>query len=199
MRLIGGSERDDLARELAFWPWFWGTGIRSFWDRWLVLHVGIGLALALGVSGALSSIALTVFIPFASVLVGLAFAWGGNAMAVLQTDELHEIGNHPLKRDAYRDWVFSYQVAILVIVSVLVVWALAGVGLSDRLAQVVVCWRIPIRMTGRAAIFALSSIAVRECWSVVLGAQAMLLAKNRYRLEKEAAAKTAGGSGTSNT
>lgn len=175
----------DMQRELAFWPWFARTGVRTLVDAWLVIHVGIGFALATAVTPALSQVAQNVFLPFASVLVGLAFAWGGNAMAVLQSRELHEIGKQPVASDAYRDWVFQYQFAILVVMLVLVVWALAALGVTDRVAQLIPHQSLTAcRLAGRTAAFALSSVAIRESWSVVLGVHSMLLAQNRYRLEQ---------------
>lgn len=181
------TPRPGAEDELAFWPWFASTGVRSLVDRWLVGHMLVGVGLAFAVSGTLSSVAVTAFLPFASVLVGLAFAWGGNAMAVLQSPELHEIGNQPVGPGAYRDWVFSYQLAILILLATLAVWGFAALGLYDRAILLIPReWHTSSRLAGRASIFALSSMAVRESWAVVLGTQAMLLAQNRYRLEKKA-------------
>lgn len=177
----------DPTRELEFWHWLRIVGLCSLCDTWLLLHVILGAILGTVVRDPLSKIALTVFLPFASVLVGLAFAWGGNAMAVLQSPELHEIGNQGATPDAYRNWVFSYQLAILVILTALVLWALAALGVSDDIYRLAPqYWRVAGRMAGRTAAFAFSSIAIRESWNVVLGAQAMLLAQNRIRLEKGA-------------
>jgi hypothetical protein len=179
----------NFEHELDFWQWLWPTGLRTLADRWLALHVVVGGAVAAAVDKPLSGIALTVFLPFASVLVGLAFAWGGNAMAVLQSDELHTIGSQPGAPNGYRDWVFAYQLAILVILVVLVVWTLAALGVSDVLARIFPRRGLPIHTSGRVAAFALSSIAVRESWNVVLGAQGQLIAKHRLRIEREAARK----------
>lgn len=181
-----GSEQAhmSLEGELAFWPWLWRSGLRKLADPYLALHALVGLLLALGVSRHVSQIAQNVFLPFASVLVGLAFAWGGNAMALLQSKELHAIGSHPVNPGAYRDWVFSYQLAILVILVVLVVWGVAALGMSDDLTLLIPGpWRAPAKIAGRIAAFGLSSMAIRESWSVVLGVHSMLLAQDVYRRE----------------
>jgi hypothetical protein len=183
-----GATRPNTDRDLEFWRWFRQCGFRSFADRWAVVHLAVGAALAVGVPGSLSSVASSVFLPFASVLVGLGFAWGGNAMAVLQSDELHDLGSHPVNPNAYRGWVFSYQAALLVITAVLVVWTLAALEVGDRLAPV-----IPEKLrgitilVGRGAAFALSSAAIRESWQVVLGAQSMLIAQHTLRAARKAA------------
>ena len=80
----------------GFWQWFltwrWDVpGIYKFWDRWLIVHLAIGLILAWVVLVPLVEASKTVRLPLASVLVGLSFAWAGNAQALLQTAEMKSL------------------------------------------------------------------------------------------------------------
>lgn len=178
------ESRDSIERrvraELDFWRWFAERGLRSFWDRWLVVHLLIGIALAFLVRERLSEVAKVAFLPFASILVGLAFAWGGNAVAVLQTPEMQLVGSHPEDPTRYRSWVFSYQLAILVILVTLLVWALLAVGIANE--HPLLFRHEAARVVGRTAAFALSSIAVRECWQVVLTTHRILLQRRMLQV-----------------
>ena len=83
-------------RSISFWNWFFrGSGGKLGYsrlvNRWLLLHLAVGIALAWIIPASLSSAADSVLLPLVGVLVGLCFAWAGNAQALLQAQELKEL------------------------------------------------------------------------------------------------------------
>lgn len=162
-----------------FWDWlFRGThgrrpGYRRFVDKWLLLHVVVGVCLSIFVKHPLPDVALAVLLPLAGVFVGLSFAWAGNAQTVLQSPEVEELmRHHPGGRV---DYIYSFQASILLILASLVAWGLMGLGIPDL-------GRMPfVQYAYASLLFFLASMTVRECWSVVLGAQLLILARLEIR------------------
>lgn len=167
----------------GYWGWFlFGSGsepgYKRLVNRWAYLALIVGGLVASAVDVPLDSCASAVFLPLAGVLVGLAFAWAGNAQALLQSDEIHEMADeHP---GGFVEYVYTYQTSILSILVVLVLWGLAGMKVFDGqygIAGVYPAWY----WLTKASLFAFSSIAIRECWQVVLGAQWMLISQKEIR------------------
>lgn len=163
-----------------FWPWFLGgSGFRGNWraflDRWLIVHAVVGVVAAWLVPVPLAEAAKSVLLPLAGVFVGMSFAWIGNALAILQSDELARLVD--VSDGGIEDYVHPYQSAILAILVTLVAWGLAALGVFDRSCS----WNCPpqIYFAVSASLFALASITLRECWHVVSAAQ-MLLLTQRY-------------------
>lgn len=170
---------------LSYWDWFFKgsggkPGVRRLLDRWTVFHLGVGLGLSFAVKMDLATCAGTVLLPLAGILVGLSFAWAGNAQALLQSAEMEDLSKH--HPGGYPEYVYVFQTAILAILSTLVIWGLAGLRLFDD------GW--PTRSSRiqyfliKTLLFLLSSLTLRECWHVVVGAQLMLLARWRIRSER---------------
>jgi hypothetical protein len=163
-----------------FWDWFLKgptAGWRRFTNLWLLVHIGIGLVIALLVPATLKEAASTVLLPLAGVLVGMSFAWVGNALAIAQSVEIVRLSEH--HQDGFEAYVHPFQAAILVLLLCLVGWGLAGLGLFDRPCA----WRCsPWLYRGvAAALYGVASLAVRECWHLVNGAQLMLLYQRAVR------------------
>ena len=164
----------------SFWKWLFvgsgaGPGLRRFLDWWLILHavVGAGLALALPIS--LETAGTSLLLPIAGIFIGLSFAWGGNAQALLQTKEISRLSKY--RQGGFVEYVFTYQAAVLLILISLCSWALAGLGIFDRIWPTLGHGLAYKSVAG--VLFFLASMTVRECWHVVLGAQFMLLARVR--------------------
>src|SRR5437764_2184813 len=124
-----------MSSELTkFWAWFFKgsggkAGYRRLINKWLLLHVIVGAALAYLVRIDLQSAANSVLLPLAGILVGLSFAWAGNAQALMQTSEIEDLSEHRL--GGFSEYVYTYQTAILCILMTLVLWAFAGLKLYD--------------------------------------------------------------------
>lgn len=166
----------------GYWGWLLkGSGGKPGWcrflDRWLLLHIAVGLGLAWAVPQTLAQCSNAVLLPLAGIIIGLAFAWAGNAQALMQTSEMEDVADH--HDGGFEEYVYVYQTAILVILITLVAWSLAGMSVFDER------WPTPSRRIGyftiKACLLSFSSIALRECWHVVLGAQWMLLTQRQIR------------------
>lgn len=172
---------------MNFWRWFLRgsggkSGIRRLLDRWVVLHFGVGLALAIAVPVDLSMAANAVLLPLVGILIGLAFAWAGNAQALMQSTEIDELAEY--HRGGFVDYVYTYQLAILVILTTIVLWGLAGLDMYDKRWPTPSCTTYYFSV--KVILYAMSSLTLRECWHVVLGAQFMLLAQRRIKKSKSA-------------
>jgi hypothetical protein len=167
---------------IEYWKWLFvcesgECGIRRFLDRWLLLHILICVILSFIVPVTLRDAANTVLLPLAGIFIGLSFAWGGNAQALLQTEEIEGMTNY--HKGGFQEYVFVYQTAILLILITLILWGLAGFDIYDKI------WPTNDRAVAyfiiRFVLFLFASLTVRECWQVVIGAQMMLIA--RYRIK----------------
>lgn len=167
---------------LSYWRWlFRGSGgkagIHRLLDRWLLFHAAVGVGLAFLVPLKLQECANAVLLPLAGIIIGLAFAWAGNAQALLQTSEIDDLGDQ--HKGGFVEYVYVYQMAIMLIFMTLIVWSLAGLNVFDG------AWpKAPSSAAYlgiKSACFALSSIALRECWHVILGAQWMLLVQRQVK------------------
>jgi hypothetical protein len=170
------SPQDDDYRELDYWRWLvrgcgGAPGYASFLDWWLAVHVlvGVGLSKAVG-AVTYADIAKNALLPAVSLFVGISFAWTGAAQAVLQTREIHVVGDH--HKGGYPHLVYTFQTAILVILCAVVGWGVAAAGAVDSFGPTA-------KSVSGALLFMLMSLAIRECWSVVKAANGLLLIRKR--------------------
>jgi len=163
---------------IGFWKWFFigsgaGPGIRRFFDIWFLVHFAVGVTASLVVPVSLKQAGISLLLPLAGIFIGLSFAWGGNAQALLQTEEIKKLS--AFRDGGYEEYIYTYQAAVLLILTTLVGWGIAGLGIFDQV------WPTTsqgdIYHTLSAILFFLASVTLRECWHVVLGAQALLLIK----------------------
>jgi hypothetical protein len=158
-----------------------GRSWTKFWDRWLIVHLLIGLSLALVIPVPLAEAAKAVLLPLASVFVGLSFAWAGNAQALLQTTEIEEFtAKHPA---GIRNYVFTFLAAILTILVTLVLWGIAGLGFFDKQWPTLIHPKLYFVVA--TILYAAASVTLRECWQVVIGAQLLLLTRKDVKDAKE--------------
>ncbi len=167
---------------IGYWHWFFKgsgakAGFRRILNAWILLHLSIGFVMTLLVEVDLQAAANAVLLPLAGILVGLSFAWAGNAQALMQTSEINEMAD--FNEGGFEEYVFVYQTAILTILITLVFWGIAGLSIFDKQwpTQVHNGWYFGIKII----LFALSSLTLRECWHVVMGAQWMLLVQRKIR------------------
>lgn len=166
---------------LDYWHWFlFGSGdkpgYRRVLNKWIIVHFIIGISLSLLVQITLESSANTILFPLAGIFVALTFAWAGHTM-LMQSREIEELTRyHP---GGFAEYVFVYQTAILVILVTLVLWGLAGLKIFDLV------WPTSnnkiLYFTVKGILFALSSMTLRECWHMFMGAQWMLLVQREIR------------------
>lgn len=175
---------------MDFWAWLLGrterdAGLRRFLDAWLLLHLFVAAVLTWLVPLPVNEAANTVLLPLAGLFIGLCFAWGGNAQALLQTDEIERLASK--HDDGFEVYPLVYQASILVVIIAVALWGIAGLGVFDPLCGV------PTALECRATkglLYGWSSLTLRECWHVVLGAQFLLVSRMKMRNSKQ---KPAGG------
>jgi hypothetical protein len=166
----------------SYWLWFLkGSGDKAGYRRiincWIILHIFVGYSLSYIVKIDLISCANTVILPLAAIFVGLSFAWVGNAQALLQSERMELIYKH--HKGGFIEYAFTFQTAILALLVSLVLWGMAGLQVFDR------TWPTAGSPTTynliKIILFTSSSIALRECWHVVLAVQWMLITQNEIK------------------
>ncbi len=173
---------EAAGREFRYWRWlFLGlhdrAGILAFLDGWLVVHALVGSGLAFYVPLTLSEAASRVLLPLVGALIGLCFAWSGNAAALLQTSQIARMAERT--PDGQPGYVFAFQNAILVVLGCVGLWGLAALEIFDK----VLPYPRNSRVYGAIGtiLYGLSSVALRECWQVVLNTQRLLISRERIR------------------
>lgn len=167
---------------ISFWRWFFkGTGARPGYQRLInravVFHVLLGLLISFLIKGTLAEIARTTILPLSGVLVGLTFAWAGNAQSVLQTQEIRHLSEY--NEGGFYEYIYVYQAAILSVLVSLISWGLLGLNLVDNYFAVADIPNIYFLM--KAGFFALTSLAIRECWQAVSSAHALIRIRHEIR------------------
>ncbi len=165
----------ELSKEFSFWRWWFRYGTTRYFDRWLLVHIVFGYFLATNVTMNFEHAASVIVIPLVGVLVGLSFAWAGNALAMLQSTELALMASKNPR--GMKDYLYTYQAAILALIVCIVLWSLVALGLHHiKLFAGLSPFQI---ILGKMGFFALSSLSIRECWQIVLSTQWLLLSKHK--------------------
>lgn len=173
-----------------FWKWFFiGLKTRSgisklLLNRWSILHFCAGIGLALWIKMCPQDASQAILLPLAGILIGLSFAWSGNAQVLLQKKAIEKLTNyHP---DGIEVYTYTFQSAILVILTTLVAWGLAGLGAFSYQNLEILCALFLIEVSCvlffiEVCLYFLASLTLRECWSVVLFSQTLILARYHSR------------------
>lgn len=163
-----------------FWRWlFCGLrdrpGYRQLVNLWLIMHIAIGVGVNSVVDVTIADAAQTFLLPLAGIFIGLSFAWVGNAQALLQESEIEKIARH--HPDGIQTYVYTFQLAILVILITLVAWGLAGLEVfeSPMFQNEYVIYVV------NSSLYFLASLTLRECWHVVIGSQLLILTRHNVR------------------
>jgi hypothetical protein len=113
--------------------------------------------------------------PLAGILIGLSFAWAGNMLALLQSSEIRRLSTyHP---GGFAEYVYLYQLAILLLLIALCLWGLAGLGLMEVSGNTDGIWWL--NQPARVILFGTCSLAIRTCWQVVGSVSLMLIAQKQ--------------------
>lgn len=151
----------------SFWRWFLRgsansvAGWRNVVNGFLTFHIIIAGAATLAIRSDPFEFAKTALFPAASILVGMSLAWTTRAATVLQSPELRSrIFNDDRPAE---DYIYGYQLAVLVIIVMVAYVALmAGGGVDFRVFG-------PPTDQNIAGFFLylLLSLSLRECWGAV--------------------------------
>lgn len=172
----------SLAASLSYWSWWLrgsgsGPGYKRIVNRWLFWHLVIGAIIYFIVPLNLAKASNAVLLPLAGIFVGLTFAWAGNAQALLRASETEVLAQH--HPGGFVEYAYAFQTAVLVILVTLVAWGLAGLGVFDRPSPVP--WGHRLYPVVATVLYGLASLALRECWHVVLASQLLLVVGYQIR------------------
>lgn len=120
--------------------------------------------------------AQTILFPFVGIVFGLSFARLGVAQGLLQEREMVDISQH--HPDGIQTYIYTFQLAILIIIFALLVWALAGMKVFASLFGSSNFW---ICFLVEAFLYFIASLAVRECWEVVKATHIVILLRNQIK------------------
>lgn len=162
-----------------FWKWLFcglesAPGIQQFKIGWLMIHAATGVGLAFLIDEPLSEASRVILLPLTGLLVGISFAWIGNALTLLRSDEIAALSEHHV--DGLRSYVYTFQTAVLVIMVTAGLWAGAGLKMFDLVD--------PSPATAIAlesGLYFFAALATREAWQVVMGSQELLLTRSFIR------------------
>ena len=151
----------------SFWKWLVKgskKGPRGLWNviNWfLLVHALVAILMTSLVVTDPVSFAQKALFPASSILIGLSMSWTTRASAILQTRELR-VSLFTEKRPA-EDYIYGFQLAILVVVTMLVyVAVMAGGGLKISV------FGQPLDSSASAFwMYFLFSLTLRECWGVI--------------------------------
>lgn len=151
----------------SFWKWLAvgsqgsSPGWRNIVNLFLPVHLVIGYVCMQLIQTDPYEFARTALFPAASILVGLSLAWTTRASTALQNKNLRD----KLITD-YRpaeDYVFGYQLAILVIIGMVVYICVMAAGGLD----ISVFGKDIDKYLSGYWMYTAISVALRECWGVV--------------------------------
>ncbi|MBW2303518.1 MAG: hypothetical protein JRF57_07360 [Deltaproteobacteria bacterium] len=179
---------------MNFWKWFFQgdtapnskyfeqsatkrPGILAYLDWWLVFHMSVGIILMFIVPVRINEAAKSILLPLAGIFIGLTFAWGGNAVSLMQSEEIDMLANY--RSGGLKEYVFKFQSAILVLLITMIAWGLAGLNVFEPLRG-----KLPLDFAYNAIevlLYFMISLSLRDCWHVVMGAQSMILLRSAVK------------------
>ncbi len=183
---------------MNFWKWFFKgscelgsevqgvksrPGIFSYLDGWLIFHIAVGFVLMVLVPIQINEAATSILLPLAGIFIGLTFAWGGNAVSLMQSEEMNKIADY--QDGGLQVYAFKFQSAILVLLITMVIWGLAGLKVFESLYKensINILYSLV-----EFILYFLMSLTIRDCWHVVMGAQSMVLLQRSVKkiIEKQ--------------
>lgn len=159
-----------------FWSWFFSgvgasPGYRRVFDRWLLVHILIGLCGATLIGKDLPVVAGAALLPLMAIFVGLTFSWAGNAHSLLQSSEIVQFAQ--ARSGGVAEYIFTFQLSILIILVSVVGWVMPLLGLPfvlDGFFQL-----SDVNFVAGWVLYSLLSLSFRSSWHAVLGANMLLL------------------------
>lgn len=166
-------KRSEKIVMVKYWEWLFSSGYKRFFDAWLILHIVVAFVLAEFVPLPLYEASKGLLLPTVGILIGLSFAWSGNALALLSSTEIQDLSSH--HDGGIVEYAYVLLTSILSLIVTLVGWGFAGLNIFDSV------WpgessRV-LYFVVKVFLYFILSLSIRECWQVVLGTQMLLLLK----------------------
>ena len=181
------TKRPRKPRRSQFSRWFWhwfaagegegSPGYTYYIDWGLTVDAIFGVGLMYLSPIPLAEAARTFLLPVVGIMIGIAFAWVANANAILHTPEIEGVTRK--LRGGLVGVVWEFQLAVLLLLTILVLWGLASLQIFD------VTWPTPDRVTlysvMEIVLYGSASCAVRVCWRIVRDVQNLFVTRHRVR------------------
>lgn len=166
-----------------FWHWFasgegeGSSGYTYYMDWGLTVDAVLGLGLMYLSPIPLAEAARTFLLPVVGIMIGISFAWVANANAILHTPEIEGVARR--MRGGLVGVVWEFQLAVLLLLMILVLWGLASLRIFD------ITWPTPGRYVWysvtEVVLYGSASFAVRVCWRIVRDVQNLFVTRHRVR------------------
>lgn len=168
-------------RLTSFWEWFFKgsntaskPGYRRLFCKWSIMDIAIAFLLNYVIYKPFSEMANNVLFPLSGVFIGVSASWVGGAHSVLDSDEIRHLGE--FHKGGYAEYPYMMQIAVLTLLTTLVLWGVAGIGLIDLI-------NIPsLHLLFGVSLYASVSCSVRTCWKIINYSHNLLIAK--YKVKK---------------
>lgn len=150
----------------VFWPWFFArdgrkTGLRLISLRWLTIDLTVAGLLTFSLDADGFVFAEKALFPAASILMGMAVAWTGQASVIVSSEKFQEKIITQDRR--LEDYLYGYQMSILILFITIGYMAIMAAGgfkffIYDRQIS---------NLVSSFFMFFLVSLSTRECWSII--------------------------------
>lgn len=167
---------------IDFWEWLSGSprvenpGYKRVINQWLFFHLFVAFTLTLLTSGPISDIAKILIIPLSGSLIGITFAWSGNISSLLMSKELSDLTTED--EEKFYDFVYTFQLAALVIIVSTCLWAINALGFVDKANPT-------IKIITLLILYTATSCAIREGWNVIIGVSSLTIVRFKVRRMNE--------------
>lgn len=163
-----------IEQMVSFWSWFFRKentkpGWKKLFHRvWTPLFLFVGAFLSYVVPGSIQESALSGILPLAAIFIGMAFAWSGNALALIQSSTFKMAARR--HAGGVREYAFTFQLATLSLLFTVVIWGMGALGIFDSHNFLPSLYPVT-----KSVLFFVACVSLRECWQVMLAAQQMLI------------------------
>ena len=166
---------------MKYWKWFFFKGYKSIANRWLVLHLFVGILLGFLSNNNLNDIAIAVIFPASGMLLSVCMAWSGAFTALINSKEIIILKSKIKEVDKDVRYIYNYQTSVLILLITATAWAIiAIIGDSIKIAIIYHCYyEEQTFLIIKTALFTMSSIAIRETWGITNYANALQVAKTK--------------------
>jgi hypothetical protein len=179
-----------------FWRWLWsGTGGDPGWHRItgpvLAFDVLLALVMVALTEAKPSDISRIVLIPISGAFIAFGVAWSGNLQSLILSPEIGRLVE--VSRGGLADYLFPFQLGLLLLFFTLGTWAVAALGAFDfvQASEASELGPLEEKRLQRAAqtcltvLFFVGSVSMRTCWQITRHALILIeltvLIKNKQK------------------
>ncbi|MDD9850992.1 MAG: hypothetical protein OXU94_04410 [Gammaproteobacteria bacterium] len=163
-------------------------GYKRIIDRWLLLHVAVGVICACLSQGTTAQeIANKVIIPLTGLLIALGFSLAGSMQSLLLSNEIEKLSDRV--SGGISTYIFIYQLGVLLLLVSVVTGGLFGIGVFQELCHFLAKLlelrdfsTKALEFLAKIILFFLSSLSIRTSWH--LFKMTSLLMQSKFIIRK---------------